>query len=163
MTSYAPGVSNPTEPSSTGSTPSGPREPRLPAAAKAPDKAGAKAFVAYYIRLLNYASWTGDTRALQRHAPACSGCKSYADLYDTTYRHGGWFKHGEWIPIARSWLILSKQPGYLIDVKVNAAAGLQKLRRGGRVTRFLADTYQLDFHIDQTANAWIVTRLETPA
>jgi hypothetical protein len=154
-------TSSPTDSEPT--EPTGPRPPQLPDAATAPGKAGAKAFVAYYIRLLNYASWTGDTQALRSRAPDCTGCGSYARLYEKTYRNGGWFKGGAWTPIESSWLILTKNPGILIDVKVDSAKGRQLLRRGAQRTRFLADVYQLDFHLSMTAEVWRITRLETPA
>jgi hypothetical protein len=164
LTESAPAISPETsDPTPSDPTPSGAQEPPLPVAAKAPGKAGAKAFVAYYIKLLNYASWTGDTELLHRYGPRCAGCKAYVNLYERTYGRGGWFKRGGWTPSANSWLVLSKNPGVLIDVKIEASAGRQLLRRGAQVTRFLTDQYQLDFHLIRAADAWRVTRLETPA
>ena len=65
LTESTPASPTASDPTPSDPTPSGPQEPPLPAAAKSPGKAGAKAFVAYYIKLLNYASWTGDTAAVR--------------------------------------------------------------------------------------------------
>ena len=51
-------------------TPTGPVEPTVPAEAQGGSAAAAKAFVGYYIELLNYAMVTGDTEAFRAAAPA---------------------------------------------------------------------------------------------
>lgn len=97
----------PSQPSATG-----PQEPPLPDAAKAPGKKGARAFVAYYIKLLNYASWTGETKALRGYGPRCGGCKDYAKLFESTYGNGGWFKRGAWAPDSRTWFLTPSGNGF---------------------------------------------------
>lgn len=161
LTESAPETSPDTsDPTPSDPTPSGPQEPPLPAAAKAPGKAGAKAFVAYYIELLNYASWTGDTESLHRYGQGCRGCRADADLFQRTYRNDGWFKGGEWTPVPSSWIVLPRKPGYFVGVNIDAAKGLQRRRQGGEVTRFLADRIHRDFHLTRDGQAWRITYME---
>ncbi|UMG93577.1 DUF6318 family protein [Nocardioides sp. TF02-7] len=78
-------TSTPTEP-----TPTGPVEPTLPAAAEEATKAGAEAFVEYYVALINYAQKTGDVATLTDIAePACEGCRAGTDSIAEIYRRGG--------------------------------------------------------------------------
>jgi uncharacterized protein DUF6318 len=156
-----------TVPSVTGQSPTDPTrsgrpEPTLPAAARAPGKAGAKAFVAYYIKLLNYAQHTGETNGLRRYGPSCHGCKVYARLAEKTYRNGGWFQGGAWTPDPRTWFVDQSGSGYFVAVSVDAAAGRQLPRKGGEVTRFLANTYRLNLQVEATNQGWQVARLESP-
>ncbi|MBM9460507.1 hypothetical protein JK386_11385 [Nocardioides sp. zg-536] len=75
-----------------------PVEPTLPAEAKEPTKAGARAFIAYYWDLINYAQETGEVTALRNASGAqCEGCKTgiagIESLYDNNgYATGGQYK-----------------------------------------------------------------------
>jgi Family of unknown function (DUF6318) len=163
LTDSAPEISPGTaDPTPSDPTPSGPPEPPLPAAAKAPGRAGAKAFVAYYIELLNYASWTGDTDALRKQDSNCRGCMDYVRLFESTYKNGGWFKDGAWSPNSRTWFIEASGNGFFVAVTVDAAKGLQCPRRSAEVTRFLADRYRLNFLLSRDGDEWQMKRLGTP-
>jgi Family of unknown function (DUF6318) len=152
--------STPTSPSPSPTEPTGPQPPPLPDAAKAPGKAGAKAFVAYYIRLLNYASWTGETGAVRQYSRGCRGCQADARLFESTYRKGGWFRGGRWRPVANSWILLPRHPGWFVGLNIDAAKGKQKRRRGAEVSRFLAERIHRDFHLVRAGQRWRVTYME---
>ncbi len=158
----SPTAPSPTESSSTGSTPSGPREPRLPAAAKAPGKAGAKAFVAYYIRLLNYASHTGETASLKRYGEACRHCMAFIRLAESTYEDGGWFEGGTWTPVPSSWFVLRSNPGYLVGLNLDVAASRQRLQQGGHVKRYRAEQIGRDFRVVLDGKNWSVISMKEP-
>ena len=94
------GNASPRDPSSTWSptgtmqTPTSaapdPVEPQLPAAAKEASKAGARAFIAYYWDLINYAQVTGDVKALRSvSASTCSGCRAGIRGIRKHYASGG--------------------------------------------------------------------------
>ena len=69
----------PTEPT----TPDGPVEPTVPAEAKGGSAAAAKAFVGYYIELLNYAHQSrGDTEALRPERTALHGLRGLRRLFE---------------------------------------------------------------------------------
>jgi Family of unknown function (DUF6318) len=150
-----------TDPSPT--EPTGPQPPPLPEAATAPGKAGAKAFVAYYIRLLNYASHTGDGAPLLEYGPNCRVCKSQANFASKLYRKGGWYRGGAWRPDNHTWLVLPSGKGYFVAVNVDTAAGRQLPGRDAETSRFAADRLRLNFLVMPSAKAWQVSRLVTPA
>ncbi|NGZ99563.1 hypothetical protein G5V59_01935 [Nocardioides sp. W3-2-3] len=66
------------------------KEPVLPAAARQPTEAGARAFIAYYWDLINYAQVTGDVKALEKvSGPNCERCLAGIDAIRTLYESGG--------------------------------------------------------------------------
>jgi hypothetical protein len=90
-----------------------PAAPVMPEAAKANTKAGAIAFVRYYVAVQNYASTSGDTTALKSVAsPACESCGTIADLIDKTYRRGG---HIE----GQGWTVLDARPARINTGQAN--------------------------------------------
>jgi hypothetical protein len=88
----------PTTPSVTTATakPTGPVEPELPKAAEASNRAGAEAFVRYYIALINFAGSTGHTTELKRHSSGCSSCDNLASAFQETYERGGHYDSRGW-------------------------------------------------------------------
>jgi hypothetical protein len=85
-------TSTPSRPMSTVPTP-----PAMPAAAKANTKAGAIAFVRYYVETLDFAVSTGDVSSLR--AAADSGCASCADVekgLEGIYNSGATISGGLW-------------------------------------------------------------------
>lgn len=72
-----------------------PTEPALPGAAKEATERGARAFIAYYWDLINYAQVTGDVRALKRvSAPGCRGCAEGTVGIENVYSDGGHVEGG---------------------------------------------------------------------
>ena len=70
--------------------------PTLPAAAKRNDETGAANFVAYWVKVSNYAARTGELELLESiSAPDCEGCNRYIELYKKTYEAGGYFRRGD--------------------------------------------------------------------
>ena len=83
-----------TTPTSTASS-----APELPDAAKANTKAGALAFVRYYIHLINYAQATGDVGPLRRvESDACASCTRVRESVEHIYGSGGSIEGGTWRP-----------------------------------------------------------------
>jgi hypothetical protein len=72
------------------------KPPELPAAAKRNDETGAANFVAYWVKVSNYAAVTGDVELLRSiSTPNCVGCNRYIRLYEKTYEAGGYFRRGD--------------------------------------------------------------------
>lgn len=138
----------------------GPQEPALPDAAMGQGKKGAKAFVAYYIKLLNYASWTGDTRAVRAYGRGCRGCRVDAEFFERIYDHGGWIKGGRWTPVAGSWIALPRHPGWFVGLNIDASKGLQRMAKKAEVERVLAERLHRDFHLVRDGDEWHVTYME---
>jgi hypothetical protein len=67
----------------------------MPDAAKADTKAGAIAFVKYYVGLINYAQATGDTKSLSLfESPDCRSCSKARATVDGIYHAGGSIQGG---------------------------------------------------------------------
>jgi len=88
---------SPTPTESTSPTPTGPVAPTLPTAAKKHTRAGAEAYVRYYVDVLNHATATVDPPTLAKVTPKdCDGCQNiletlqgYADS-DSVVKGGKW-------------------------------------------------------------------------
>jgi hypothetical protein len=90
------------DPSSSPSSPStspvstAPSAPVMPEEAKADTKAGARAFVKYYIELINQAQATGDVDALATaEDPGCRSCANARQTLNSIYGTGGHIEGGE--------------------------------------------------------------------
>ncbi len=71
--------------------------PTEPAEAGDRTKAGAKAFVEYWVETLNYAASTGDTVGFSSLASdACRSCVEINDLIANTYDKGGYIRSDGW-------------------------------------------------------------------
>ncbi|QWW18918.1 hypothetical protein I6B53_07145 [Schaalia sp. 19OD2882] len=69
-------------------------EPVLPAIAKEPSVEGAEAFIRYYLDLLAYSWYTGDTEKLEAvSGNPCKFCKNRIETIKDVYEKGGW-EHG---------------------------------------------------------------------
>lgn len=82
----------PSEPRSS-SAPKAPgaSAPPMPEKAAESDASGAKAFVGYYVDIVNYAADTGDTEPLDAAAKDCAYCQQFSAVYDDMYTNGGSF------------------------------------------------------------------------
>lgn len=90
-------VSTPTPSSSSSAPEPAPTEPALPGAAKEATERGARAFIAYYWELINYAQVTGDVTALKRvSGPNCDGCNAGIEGIRDLYRDGGHIEGGDY-------------------------------------------------------------------
>ena len=138
--------------------PIGPTEPELPAAAKAPGTEGAGAFVRYYIKLLNYASQTGDIRRLRSAANECNGCRRYEELFSKTYSRGGSFTGNLWSPYAVT--VVSEGREYVVLTLVKAAGGRYRPHAGAPVRPLRPDRYSLRFALERDRGGWSITSFE---
>jgi len=155
---------SPTTPSTSEPTreptnkPTGPSEPELPAAAKAPGTEGAGAFVRYYIKLLNYASQTGDIKPMRSAASECNGCRKYEELFSKTYSRGGSFTGNLWSPFAVS--VVPEGRKYVVLTLVKAARGKYSPHAGAKMRPLRPDRYSLRFAVERDGGAWLVSSLE---
>src|SRR3954452_10390042 len=105
-------------PSTTTASPAStsPAPPALPEAAKANTKAGAIAFVKYYIAIFNQAQRSGLTANLSAlSTPSCSDCEAAITGLGRIYGAGGHIDGGDLVlgpataehnPIEKTWLVL---------------------------------------------------------
>jgi len=155
---------SPTTPSTSEPTreptnkPTGPSEPELPATAKAESRAGAEAFVRYYIELLNFAGRTGNTTELKRHASGCTSCENLASAFRRTYEQGGSYD-------TQGWRVYSQftVPGSngawasLLEVRQTPMTWIRKA--GAEPEQFPAKRLNLRFEVKRLSDRWSVTEL----
>lgn len=94
-----PDAGPPPSPSTTAPSASpSPTAPVMPDAARANTKAGAVAFVKFYIATFNHAQATGDVSTLKSlGAKGCVSCEALVRAIQSTYRRGGRAEGGRWI------------------------------------------------------------------
>lgn len=88
---------SPSPSTSAVSTSPSPTAPVMPAAAAENTKAGAIAFVRYYIELINHAQATGDVESLRLvESPDCRSCQRASKAVADIYMAGGHLEGGQW-------------------------------------------------------------------
>jgi hypothetical protein len=133
--------------------------PVLPTAAAANTKAGAKAFVQYYIELINHAQATGDVTELARaEADTCGSCASGREYLGDVYDGGGHIEGGDLQIEIRSGLRNPSIDGWTVDgrltygpqtvIRPSAPTPTEHLTGGGVPVTVL---------ISRRSNRWIVT------
>lgn len=115
--------------------------PVLPAAAKEPTEAGARAFIAYYWALINYAQVTGDVKGLEGvSGPNCDGCRGGINAIEEVYRAGGHASGGEY-----SAIVERLKPAKFATPDARAYEGLVHVRNDAQIiTRADGSTRTLD-------------------
>lgn len=134
--------------------------PDPPEGAKKNTLGGAEDFVRYYIELLNYASDTGDTRPLKAQSgSSCGGCHDYANLYEQTYRSGGFFEDGDWVPQPQV-LKQNFEGTVRLVVTVDAKPGRYKERRTAPTRAYGSNQYSLTFVLSRSNGRWVVREFD---
>lgn len=93
-TSTGPSASTGTSHSSSAGRP---KRPVMPPMARQKSVVGAKAFVRYYVAVMNFAWIAKSGRGIrQASSTGCAVCRRLANYVDQTYRSGGWQHGGNW-------------------------------------------------------------------
>jgi uncharacterized protein DUF6318 len=148
----------------TETTPAAATQPELPDEATRPGRAGARAFVAYYVALENYASETGDVDPLIEYShPECGGCQDLIRFYGRWYERGGWFKgaHRTILSFDRVFRAVSPHDMY-IRLHGRTSGGTYRERRGAPIHRARGDRFDLLLWLIREQQGWQVSRLDTP-
>ncbi len=133
---------SPTPTASTSPTPTGPVAPTLPAAAKKHTRAGAEAYVRYYVDVLNFASLNGQPAALARVTPEdCVGCQNILKAVRRVHNSGSVVTGGVWTvkSFGRGYPRAGAEYSFLTRVAqspqvVTDAKGNQEKYEGGEVS-----------------------------
>ena len=131
-------------------------EPTLPADAEGGSIRSAKAFVGYYIDLLNYAMVTGDTKSFRAVGQRnCGGCADYVDLFASTYDRGGFFKSRGW---SLDRVLVGSRNGNQVQFTVTATAApiTFRERTGGQLKRSERDPLDFSLVLEKGEPAWSV-------
>ena len=134
-----------------------PREPVLPAAAWGDSVRSAKAFVEYYIDLLNYAMVSGDTEAFRAASSNCEGCDRYAELFEQTHEGGGEAQTKGWAITYTSAHSVRKSVVALVEI--DAARLVLKPSNNSAIETSPSESYSLKIDLKRTSGTWSVTNL----
>ena len=133
----------------------------MPAAARKSTKAGAKAFVLYWIDVLNYAGATGDVGGLRSiSAQRCAGCAGVIGTMRRAYADGGRIVGGAWqLPLLGQYEPTRGDYAFAGRVKV----GAQQLLNGqGDVTRKYAGGQLVAvFQVARSSRGWRMAWVDT--
>jgi hypothetical protein len=132
-----------------------PTPPVLPDAAKADTKAGAIAFVKYYVELVNSAQASGQTTALELvESSGCASCSNVRRGLDEIYSNGGHIEGGDWHAEARS---AARRPDLQAwSVFADVTFGPQKVVRPSGTTSLDGGQSPMTFVVRNNQGAWSV-------
>ena len=147
-------------PSPTGSTSASartktPTEPEPPELANAVDADGSRAFVTYWVELLNYAVATGETaqlRAISRDD--CRACRAISKRIETTYQRGGTIE-------TAGWKVVTMRLQTLSDVVATVNIAKQSVRTSSTssVKTFRASRVRFAFHLQYRRDRWVMREI----
>jgi hypothetical protein len=155
-----PTTPSPTSPSASATTaePKGPTEPSLPPGAKASNRAGAEAFVRYYVELVNFAGRTGDTTELERRSSGCSSCDNLVSAFRTTYAQGGHYETRGW-RIDSQFTVPESRGTWVSLLEVRQPPMIWVERAGAEPTELPPKRLKLRFEVEWLSHGWSVSRL----
>jgi hypothetical protein len=133
----------------------------MPVEARGTSKKSAKAFVRYYVDVLNHAAATGDTTDLRSSSdPDCRACRGIYSKIDKVYDSGGFFR-GEGWEIERMRVVRTPEPGRVV-VQADVAVAPQDVRPGRReeVEHFAGGNQAVDFRL-RRRSGWVVERMDS--
>lgn len=140
-----------------------PEAPEIPEAATKPGRAGAKAFVEFYVELENYTRHTGDVAPLRRYShPKCGGCNHFARYYRDLYEAGGWIKRSDRTIASFDRTVPAADP-HDMYVKIGGRTERGTFRRSDEapVRSGPGQTYTLLVWLLRDPQGWRVSRLDT--
>lgn len=129
----------------------------MPAAAKANTKAGAIAFVRYYVELINHAQATGDVSALAEvEDPGCKSCTSVRRGVTDIYGSGGHIDGGAWSAHIRTASLRPDVSGWTVFADVGF--GPQTVVNGSKSTSLDGGHSPMTFVVQSVGEQWRVLR-----
>ncbi len=148
----------PTTPTTTARTttaPAGPKAPFMPAAARRQTTAGGKAFVKYYIGVLNYAGASLSTDLLDRLSTGdCEVCHVLRDFTDRMRRRGGMQVSGAWTGLRIQVLPRNDPSERNFVVHIHVHRGTEQRESTSTPQRIKAQTVYDVFALKWHAGSW---------
>jgi hypothetical protein len=136
--------------------------PSLPAEARGTSAAAAKAFVRYWVEVLNASAMSGRSASLRAaSSKGCVGCLAIADFIDQVRERGGAIRGDGW-DVRSVRVIDESEPGYVIDALVNVRPQTVVERRGAEPRRFNGGRRLKTFWVGRADDRWKITRLDQP-
>lgn len=136
--------------------------PVMPAAAREKTTAGAKAFVKYYIDVLNYGFTHNSSEGVRELATReCDVCERFADSIDKNLRRGGGQTGGQWTP-TKIWMLTNtaQQPTVTL-AEMRVATGYYVESQGGVRHPIRSKTLKYEFWIAWHQGSWAAADVRT--
>lgn len=138
-----------------------PTEPALPEAATKATEDGARAFIAYYWDLINYAQVTGDVKALKRASgPTCDGCTRAVRAVEELYGSGGQADGGDYDLVIERVRELSSDALYGMEAVIRVRNAEQRIVRDGEEEISQPKTSKFLTYLIWAQEAWRTDILE---
>jgi hypothetical protein len=157
-----PGPSGP--PATTRSTSAAPQHdgpPQGPSLAREHSNAGAKAFVRYYIDVLNYAWTNGNPRALREFdRRGCSLCSDFVTVLERRTRRGGRQVGGTFAVDRVGVAGVGGDGEYLLVADITVSRGQSWATATSQPTRIHHDSHSLNIHLRWRKSSWTLQNLE---
>lgn len=121
----------------------------------------ARAFAAYYVRLIYYFQSTGDGRALVANsATGCLGCKQIIGRISSTYKAGGYIREANYDrrKLTIDQFALSSVPGATVNITASEGTVTHMTKRGGPLQRYTAGNTRWELLLirhPRNPGAWI--------
>jgi hypothetical protein len=141
-----------------------PAAPVLPAAARGSGGRSAKAFVRYYVRIVNHAAATGDTASLAEVSDgSCDSCDRVSGRIDRVYGAGGRISSSGWV--IKSLDLVPRQPVRrpVIDLYLILPAQSVVLRAGSAPKRFPGGKVFTTIRLHREGGRWVVNQWDRSA
>ncbi len=154
------GSTEPTEmsvstPTATKQPPQSPTPPEMPALASQKSTAGAKAFVAYYIDVLNYSHQAESSRLLEPLAArGCLVCAAFAQSISQMKTNGGEQSGGDWRVMSVRPLSTSDRNSRNLTVHLLIEAGTAQRSSDDPVERIQRRKVYDDFFLIWRTDTW---------
>jgi hypothetical protein len=131
--------------------------PQLPALAREQSNAGAKAFVRYYIDVLNYAHSEGVAGPLRRLGTrGCDVCQILADGIAVMAQRGGGQQGGDWHLTFSGSLPWTGQRIARVLVRVHVSPGTSRRFAGDKPHRIRPQNHTYQFDLAWNRSAWLL-------
>lgn len=137
--------------------------PVMPALAREKSAAGAKAFVRYYVKVINDAYASGLTGALRNHSSTeCAPCLAVAHVIDDRSQEGGSQVGGEWTLKALSLGPSESKRHHSFVVQIRQSSGRWRATKDSKPQPIRAGTSGFVFTTRWTDRRWRITQIESP-
>lgn len=145
----------PTSSAPATSTPGDLKAPVMPAQARVNSRAGARAFIRYYLAALNYGYLAGDSRAVARVAARdCAVCGAFANNIERIQRRGGGQTGGIWSVARLDPIASGPQSDEIFIGRVQIAEGTTRATRHAAMRPIHAESKYFEFHVSWSGSAW---------
>ena len=135
----------------------------MPAEAKGTSEKSAKAFVRYYIDVLNFAGSSGETAQLKQISHVdCTSCQGVTSSIDRVYADGGRYIGRGWSVETIKYQPLQPRKKPVLTVGVDIAPQNVFEKRGGKVTTFDGGNRSMTFRLGVAEGEWILLQLDQP-